>query len=47
MGKPDVDTPDAEVTARCRRQIVWATIAAVVLVAVLWRTAVSRGWAPF
>jgi hypothetical protein len=47
MAKSDAGDPDAVVTTRCRRQIALATIAAVVVIAVGWRIAVSRGWAPF
>jgi len=35
---------DEEQAVRCRRQIALATIAAVIIIAGLWRTAVWFGW---
>ncbi|CDY74922.1 hypothetical protein BGLT_03863 [Caballeronia glathei] len=40
----DVHELNPEQTTRCKRQIALATVAAVVVIAVLWRIVVSLGW---
>jgi hypothetical protein len=47
MAKPDAEDSNAGTTTRCKRQIALATVAAVVVIALVWRFARSRGWAPF
>ena len=45
--EPDMAKPkglDEEQAVRCRRQIALATIAAVIIIAGLWRMAVWFGW---